>query len=307
MIRKGWLLLIVVLAMTAAGCLPTSTTTTTTTTTITTTTTTPPPYSVYELGYRLLADFSDYFWCDPYQWPLARPEQEARDALEQFPAIRANRAEITTILAHLELPEKADYTDAEKLAIFREHNRLGGAVQITAAGSIYEFTLRVGEGEGRRLEGTITPAGAVAVQNEAPSINTCPICLAAGTLIDTPDGPVPVERLNPGMEVWTVDAAGRPVAAALLAISATPVPPSFRVVRLALDDGRSVTASPGHPTTEGKALGSYRPGDNLDGARVASVEILPYTGGSTFDLLPGGPTGYYRAGGILVKSTIVLK
>jgi hypothetical protein len=294
MIVKLWPLLVAFLAMAAGGCLPP------------TTTTTPPAiYSVYELEYRLLVDYSDYFWCDPYQWPLARPEQEAKDALERFPEIRANPAEFSAILEQLDLAEKINYSDAEKLLIFREHNKLGGAVQIAPSGNNYEFTLRVGEGEGQRLEGTITAAGEVDVRNEEPSINTCPICLAGGTLIDTPVGPVPVERLLPGMEVWTVDAAGQTVAAALLSTSATPVPPSFRVVRLTLEDGRSVTASPGHPTAAGRALGSYRPGEYLDGAPVAAVESLPYDGGMTYDLLPGGATGYYRAGGILLKSTIV--
>jgi hypothetical protein len=295
MMGKLWPLLALVLAMAAGGCLSPATTTT-------------PPviYSVYELEYRLLDDYSDYFWGDPYLWPIVRSEQEAMDAREQFPEIRASAAEFTAILGHLDLPEKTDYSDAEKLLIFREHNKLGGAVQIADSGDVYEFTLRVGEGEGKRIEGTITPAGEVDVRSEETSINTCPICLAGGTLIATPGGPVPVERLRPGMEVWTVDAAGRPVVAALLAVSATPVPPSFRVVRLTLADGRSVTASPGHPTAMGRSLGSYQPGEYLDGALVATVETVDYSGGKTYDLLPAGVTGYYRAGGILLGSTIVL-
>jgi hypothetical protein len=282
------------LAVLPAGC------------TATTTTTTPAAYSRYKLAYLLLADYSDYFWCDPYLWPIARPEQEQANAREQFPDIRANQAEFAAILAHTGLADKTEYTDAEKLAIFREHNKLNGAVQITASGSIYDFTLRTGEGEGKRIDGTITPAGQVKVLSEQPSINTCPICLAAGTLIDTPGGPVPVERLRPGMEVWTFDAAGRPAAATVLIVSATPVPPSFRAVRLTLADGRNVMASPGHPTAAGRSIGSYRPGESLDGSVVSAVETVTYEGEKTYDLLPSGGTGYYRAGGILLKSTIVL-
>ncbi len=290
--HKYFLLLAALLAAVAAGCGSAATTTP------------PPQYSQYELEYRLLADYPDFFWCDPDLYPIARPGQEEINAQEQFPAIRTNSAEFSAILEHLGLANKADYSDAEKLAIYREYKKLAGAVQMTLAGNIYDFTLRTGEGEGKLIEGTITPGGEVKVDKEATSYNTCPICLAAGTLIDTPGGPVPVETLRPGMAVWTIDGAGWPLAAALLATSATPVPPSFYVVRLTLADGRCVTASPGHPTAAGRALGSYRIGENIDGAAVAAIETLPYDGGKTYDLLPAGPTGCYRANGILLKSTL---
>jgi hypothetical protein len=292
--RKHWLPLIVLLAAMPAGCGPASTSTP------------PAPYSSYELEYILLADYADFFWCDPYEFPIGRPQQEAADALAQFTDIRANAAEFTAILAHLGLADRADYTDAEKLSIFREHNKLSGAVQIALSGDKYDFTLRVGEGQGKRIDGTISPAGEVKVLKEEPSFNTCPICLAAGTLIDTPEGPVLVERLRPGMAVWTVDAAGSPVAATVLATSATPIPPSFRAVRLILADGRSVTASPGHPTAAGRTLGNYQAGESLDGSIVTTVQTSNYNGDKTYDLLPSGSTGCYRAGGILLKSTIVL-
>jgi hypothetical protein len=280
------------LAILAAGCAPSRTTTPA------------PQYSRYELEYRLLAAYPDYFWCDPDYYPIARPDQEEINAREQFPAIRTNSAEFSAILDHLGLADKADYSDAEKLAIYREHKKLAGTVEMTPAGNIYDFTLLVGQGEGKRIEGTITLAGEVKVEKESTSFNTCPICLTAGTLIDTPGGPVPVEALRPGVEICTVDEGGRPVAAKLLATSATPVPPSFRVLRLTLADGRSVTASPGHPTAAGRALGSYRIGEILDGAPVTAIEMLPCQGGKTYDLLPSGPTGCYRANGILLKSTL---
>jgi hypothetical protein len=65
-----------------------------------------------------------------------------------------------------------------------------------------------------------------------------------------------------------------------------------------------VTASPGHPTAEMKALGDYRPGDSLDGGLVTGVELTDYRDGATYDILPSGPTGVYRANGILLESTL---
>jgi hypothetical protein len=288
----GILGILLVLATVTPGCEPA------------TTTSSPREYSRYELAYRVLAEYSDYFWCDPYLWPIVRTEQEESDAREQFPGIRADAGEFSAIVVHLGLPVRDNYSDTEMLLIFREHNKLSGALQVVPAGDSYDFTLRTGEGEGKRLEGTITKAGKIDVDKEERSINTCPICLVAGTMIDTPEGLVPVERLRPGMAVWTVDTAGRTVAAALLATSATPVPATFEVVRLTLADGRSVTASPGHPTATGKPLDSYKVGDALDGTPVMAVEKLVYNGGRTYDLLPDSVTGCYRAGGILLKSTL---
>jgi hypothetical protein len=40
---------------------------------------------------------------------------------------------------------------------------------------------------------------------------------------------------------------------------------------------------------------------------VVSAELLVYTGGSTFDLLPSGPTGVYFADGIPLASTLATR
>ena len=266
----------------------------------------PPPvvYSVYQLEYRLFSRFSNVFWCDPDLYPIERPGQEQKNALEQFPVIRANAAEFSAILEHRGLPEKAEYSDGEKLEIYREHKKLTLAVQMTAWTGIYYFTLRVREGQGERIDGTITPSGEIKVLKREPSVNTCPICLAKGTLIDTPSGPVPVEELQRGMAVWSVDDSGRRVLAAVVETAVTLVPPSFQVVSVRLSDSRAVTASPGHLTAEGRLLGDYRVGDSLDGALVTAVERASYENEATYDLLPSGTTGLYWANGILLRSTL---
>jgi hypothetical protein len=264
----------------------------------------PVEYSVPELEYRLISHFEDVFWCDPDYYPVGGEEQEKENALEQFPAISANTVEFSAILAHLGLPEKSEYSDEEKLQIYREHKKLTYAVQITSSGNLYDFTLRVEEEQGEEITGTITRSGVITVLHREPSINTCPICLAKGTLIDTPSGPVPVEQLCAGMAVWTVGESGKRIAAAVVETTMTPVPALFQVVRVGLSDGRDVTAAWRHPTAAGRALGEYHAGDTLDGALVTVVERVVYQGGATYDLLPGGPTGLYWANGILLKSTL---
>jgi hypothetical protein len=261
-------------------------------------------YSVPELEYRLIGHFETVFWCDPDFYPIGGEEQEEQNALEQFPMISANATEFSAILAHLGLPEKSEYSDEEKLQIYREHKKLSYAVQITSSGDMYGFTLRVGEGQGQEIVGTITKSGVITILHREPSINTCPICLTKGTLIDAPGGPVPVEQLCEGMTIWTVGESGKRIAAAVVETTMTPVPSLFQVVKVGLQDGRSVIAAWRHPTAEGRALGEYHVGDALDGAIVVVVEHVIYKGGATYDILPGGSTGLYWANGILLKSTL---
>ena len=266
---------------------------------------TPPVvYSVPELKYKLIANFGDVFYVDTDFYPVAREGQEEKNALEQFPAIKADNAEFSAILQHLGLTDKADYTTEEKVNIYREHKKLTRGIEMTVAGNVYNFVLRIGEGQGERIEGTITTSGKITVTKREKSFNTYPICLARGTLIATPGGQVPVEEIKTGMFVWTIDSSGQRVAAMVGRTVVTPVPPSFQVVRVILNDGRSVTASPGHPTADGRGLGNYAAGDTLDGATVVSVERVTYAGGATYDLLPAGPTGSYWANGVLIMSTL---
>jgi len=269
---------------------------------------TPPPpkpsYSVFELEYLLFAEFPNIFYVDPDFYPVARPGSELGNAAAQFTTIRANAEEFAAILEQLGLPDKSDYTDDEKLSIYREHKKLTRGAQMTASGNDYGFVLLIGEGQGEKITGTITRAGKITITSREPSYNTYPICLAKGTLIDTPDGPVPVEQIRKGLAVWSLDESGRRVAVFVAETIATPVPPSFQVVTVILSDGRTVTASWGHPTAENKALGSYPAGDTLDGARVTGVVSAAYDGGATYDILPSGTTGLYWANGVLLASTI---
>jgi hypothetical protein len=268
-----------------------------------TTTTMPVTYSLPELEYRLLSQF-DVFWCDPDLYPVARPGSELVSAIAQFPAIQANEIEFSAILNHLSLDRKDNYTDEEKLLVYRQHKQLTLAVQISVSGDVYDFTLREGEGQGWRYDGTITPSGKITINTKVASFNTCPICLTKGTLIDTPSGLIPVEQLRQDMAVWTLDGSGKRVVALIIQTVATKVPQSFVVVRITLEDGRTVNASPGHPSAVGEALGDYKVGDALDGSKIVDTERVAYTEGTTYDILPAGGTGLYWANGILLLSTL---
>jgi hypothetical protein len=267
-------------------------------------TTNPITYSPTELKYFLIDKFGEPFYCDPYQYPIAREGQEEQDALAQFASIRSNQEEFSVIIKELNIAEKTDYTTAEKIIIFREYNKLNIAITLTATGDKYNFELKEGENQGESIEGTITQAGKIAVTKRETVFNTCPICLAAGTLIDTPDGLVPVEKIHVGMPIWTTDKVGNRIIGSVIDTTKTQAPTSFQLTRITLEDGRSVAASPGHPAADGRALAYYRVGDVVDGASIVSIDSVTYLDSATYDILPSGPIGLYWANGILLGSTI---
>jgi hypothetical protein len=105
------------------------------------------------------------------------------------------------------------------------------------------------------------------------------------------------------MSVWTLNSAGHRQAGVVLEVGSTPAPAGHAVVHLALADGRQVWVSPGHPTADGRRVGDLAPGQAFDGSRVVVADRVPYSG-STYDLLPSGPTGAYWADGVLLISTL---
>jgi hypothetical protein len=265
------------------------------------------PLAEAELKYRIIDALGHLAFCDPDAFPVRR-DDEGELARQHLAEIRADTATFAAIAAHLRVdPAAATYTADEQLAIYAAWKELR-VLQLAPDGNRYRFDVVIGPdatGAYTHVVGTITSGGAIEVQQRAPGVPpACPICLARGSLIDTPDGAVAVEALRPGMAVWTVDRAGRRVAGVVLRIGSAAVPSTHRVVHLALADGRSLTVSPGHPLPDGRRLGDLRPGNALDGSLVVRADLLPYGLPFTFDLVASGETGFYWAGGILLASTL---
>jgi len=265
----------------------------------------PSSLSPTELKYRALDEFPDFFFCDPDYYPIAR-EDEGILAQQRFPELQANQEEFQAILNHNGLSGLTTFTDEQKLLIYREHKELA-AIYFELVGNKYQFQIQTGsEGQqGSFITGTIDGNGSIEIQRQDPSFPACPICLAAGTLIDTPQGQAAVEELQGGDSVWTITALGERISATILKTSRVTVPASHQVIHFILQDGRELWASPGHPTADGRRLSDLKVGDLLDGARVTLIESLLYDGVITYDLLPSGGTGFYWANRILMGSTLV--
>ncbi len=265
----------------------------------------PSPLPAAALKERVMGAAGRIWFCDRDFYPIAREDEKAV-AVRRFDEVRADPQTFAVLLTQLGIAPSASYTDDDKLALYREWKALD-ALALQPLGDAYGFAYLAqrSDGAGERVEGRVQPDGAVVILHREPSgPPNCPICLARGTRIATPSGERTVEDLRIGDVVWTLDASGSRVAAPLILVGRTPVPPTHLVVRLELADGRVVRVSPGHPTADGRRVAGLRAGDLLDGARIVSADRVGYDGGATYDVLPAGATGVYWANGIPLGSTL---
>lgn len=259
------------------------------------------------LKYRLIDRFGVLWYCDPDEYPVAHGDEQAL-AEEALPRIRDDEETFAAIAGQLSIDPAAALDPAQTLAVYRAWKMLNALV-LEPDGDQFHFDAIFAPAQnaqtGTHVAGRIRRDGSISVlQQEASGPPPCPICLAEGTRIATPDGEVPVDRLVVGSQVLTVGADGRPMVTTVVRIGSAPVPRSHLVVRLVLADGRAVSASPRHPLADGRLIGSLRPGDRVDGSTVVSVTRERYGRARTYDLLPGGTSGAYWANGILLGSTL---
>lgn len=291
---KGVRLLVLALALMLAACGAG----------VATPTPTPQPLTVPQLKYRVIDEVGRPQFCDRDFYPIAR-QDEREIAQQRFPELQRDTETFAVIVARLKLAPP--YSADQQLAIYRDWKTL----EALPLGSVgpgvwgFDYLAERASNIGEHVFGRAFADGKVVVLTRAAAgPPNCPICLALGTRIATPRGEVAVEDLRLGDVVWTIDARGDRVAAPLIAAGSMPVPVTHEVVRVALDDGRLVLVSPGHPTADGRLIGDLVAGDTLDGERVVSTERVRYLGGATYDILPAGATGGYWANGILLGSTL---
>ncbi len=265
------------------------------------------PLTVDQLKFKVMDTVGVPVFCDPDFYPIARLGGEQASADTYYPQIRADAEVYSAIVAHENLPS-GDLDEAQKLTLYRAFKRLRALV-LTKTDDSYSFEFRAEKlGSNNTIElvdGSVLIDGVVTVTSRTPSgMPPCPICLAAATLIATPNGDVRVTDVKPGMLVWTVSNDGTRIAAPVLEVGSMPVPSGHVMVHLGLADGRELLASPGHRTADGRPLGTLAAGDEVDGSIVTTWELVPYAGERTYDILPAGTTGRYWANGILLSSTL---
>jgi hypothetical protein len=263
-----------------------------------------------ELRYRLMERFGRVFFCDPDSIPNVIIGREQRAAIQGFPAMANDTAAFRAMVKHLGFDKVAEFSDDQKVLLYREYKRLQ-AIALEPQRDNVRFEVRVLKDSpkpvlinGLRIIGLIDLHGTINISDRVPEVLTCPVCLAAGTRIDTPLGPIAVEELRADVLVWTLDLQNQRVARPILTVSSARVGPEHLMVHLSFSDGRELWVSPGHPTADGQQVEQLISGGGYDGAVIQSTRLERYAGGRTFDLLVAGDTGFYWANGILLASTL---
>jgi hypothetical protein len=254
------------------------------------------------LKYELDARYHVFF-CDPDYWPVVRDDEPQR-AKEQFPVIAADEERFSAILRHLRLAPGTGFTAEQQLAIYRESKRLSSIV-LEESDVGYAFQLRAERQERYvNVSGEISRSGRVSGERWQPGSNVCPICLSGDTRIAAARGEVPVSALRAGDLVWSLSQDGTRVLVPVRRTGRMPLRGAVPLLRLRLQGGAELIAAGAHPVPDGRQLGDLRPGDELGGVRVESLQLRYLRLAATYDLLPAGATGVYWANGALLASTL---
>jgi hypothetical protein len=261
-----------------------------------------------QLKLTLIGAYGRLWYCDPDFYPIAR-QDEIDAARERWVEVVADAEAFAALTSRLGMDPGGAFTNEQKLEVYRAWKVLNAIALDPIGNDTYRFDYLAqpfgNAAEGTRTAGAIDTAGTITVEQQVPAGEPmCPICLAAGTGIDTPAGRVAVELLRIGDPVWTLDGRGDRVPGTVIAVGSTVAPAAHQVVRLVLADGRTATASPGHPLADGQQLGGLAVGDDVDGAAVVIVELIAYDGEATYDIDVSGPTGIYFIDGIPLGSTL---
>ncbi len=267
-----------------------------------------PARSLPDLKFALIDAYGPLWYCDPDFYPIQRVD-ELDSAKSRWPEVQAETEAFRAIVLRLGLEAVTSFSDQQKLAVYQAWKVLQAIALDSTGNDTYRFDYlaqpATSAQRGTRTAGTITNRGVITIEQQGPAdAPMCPICLAKGTRIETPSGGVAVEDVRIGDPVWTVDASGALTPAVVIALGSTVAPIEHHVVRLVLADGRTATASPGHPLADGRRFGDLRPGDAVEGSTVRSADLIPYRDGRTYDLVVSGATGIYLVDGIELRSTL---
>jgi hypothetical protein len=269
-----------------------------------------PQLDAGQLRLLLMDRLGERWYCDPDEYPIARGTELER-ALERWDEMVAEGVVFKAVAAKLGIGVGvgATVTDAQKQAIYHVWKSAISIPMDPVGDGLYRFDYLAmpvgGNAMGLRTAGLIDASGTMTIEAQALAGEPpCPICLARGTRIDAPAGSIAVDALRLGDEIWTIDGTGRRTIGTVIALGSTQAPGDHHVIHLTLADGRTVTASPGHPLADGRQLGTLVIGDVVDGSPIVSLETLPYGGGETFDLVASGATGAYFSDGIPLGTTL---
>src|ERR1700682_6098918 len=169
--------------------------------------------STATLKYRIIDAAGDPgLDCGPPLISTADEAKQRADAQAAVTRLGSDPSTLSAIEQRIHIGSGPPFTDNQTRDIYSELLKLQ-KIQLVPVGTGFHFSYRVlAQGATHDVQGSLTRAGDVTVDKVGPpQYFSCPICLAKGTLIATPAGPVPVEAVRVGMAVYTADAEAQRV------------------------------------------------------------------------------------------------
>jgi hypothetical protein len=125
-------------------------------------------------------------------------------------------------------------------------------------------------------------------------------CLDRDTPIATPDGPIAIQALALGAEVWTCAIDGTLARDRVIGVQRADAP--GWAMRYAFGDGRSIVVAPDHPLADASLPRELAIGASLAGSTLTASAPARYADGHSYDLATESGRPYY-ASGIAMRST----
>jgi len=140
-------------------------------------------------------------------------------------------------------------------------------------------------------------AGAIGMGQALAGAKILVFCLPGTTLIDTPEGQMPIEEIHTEMDTKFSDGS---TARILMKYEYAKAP--VDLVSLEFESGASIELSQPH-LLHGKPAGAYRVGEDVGGERI--VRVTPSVRQvKTYDLFTNATDGEYTSSGIRIQSMI---
>jgi hypothetical protein len=133
------------------------------------------------------------------------------------------------------------------------------------------------------------------------------LCCSPWTLIDTPQGERRIDAMRVGDPVWSMRDGHRVEARVGSVGKVRHERGTHSVLRIKLDNGRTLEVSATHPDAYGKPLAGYAATELLGGPIIRSIVNIPYKVEYTHDIRPDTPDGTYWAEGCHIGSTLAAR
>jgi uracil-DNA glycosylase family 4 len=209
---------------------------------------------------------------------VKRAARSARKDQIAHGAAKARAARVLNNHVIVRVEELPDAVDVYDLTVEGAHNFIAGELCVHNCTAPNLQTIPSSEKpEGKMAKGVFAASpGNVLVQSD--------FCFATGTLVQTPYGNVPIEKLNPGDVVFTYRAASRKPAAST--VNQRIYVGRHDVVKVTLDNGEEIVCTPEHkfyvcPLVQSDDPVLVKAGDLVSGTRLLPLRRVVGGGGYT--------------------------